>query len=334
MKKHFELLENMPFSAIVLGEKDEILYRNRMARGLLLPPTGMMRFAEEEREKISHEGIFAALLDGRRYFVAVMEIMKGKKSARQLFFFEDFGLLFLPVSEYLLEECNKLLSEGESYFTDAVNENASSAGLVSYCKRLSVRTRKFRQQRTAYLRMLAIRKRKKGESAVCNLMGFFSFFLPAIKEAGFSATASFDDDAGIQLHHDILTEILLHLFQFISLYEGEKEVRLKGKIKNGVYCLTLSFFDREGLFRLFGKYLLNENKKRTAPRFAAFSPLFSVAELCDEEKLDFALEKNGEDCRLTLCLPLAEYVPEQFLSAKTSERLESIIAKVKAFFEG
>lgn len=297
-----------------------------------MPPAGMARFAEAEKEKLRREGVFTVFLDGRRYFVAVMEITKGKTSARQLFFFEDFGLLFLPVSEYLLEECHKLLLEGENHFSDAMEGKASSTGLLNYCKRLSVRTRRFREQRTAYLRLLATRTRKKGESAVCSLSGFFSFFIPAIQEAGFSAAASFCDDAGIRLHHDTLAEILLHLFQFISLYEGEKEVRLQGESVNGRCRLTVSFLDREGLFGLFGKYLLKENKKQTAPRFAAFSPLFSAAELCDAEGLSFSLEKKGEECRVTICLPLAEHLPERFLSAKTVEDPETIIAMVKEFF--
>ena len=331
MKKHFELLENLPFSAMVLSEEGKILCRNRMARGLLLPPAGMKRFAEEEREKIGREGVFAAHLDGRRYFVAVMKIKKGRTMARQLFFFEDFGLLFLPVSEYLLEECNKLFSEGEKHFKVA-EETVSPTALLAYCKRLSLRTRRFREQRMAYLRLAAARNRKKGESTVCSLSGFFSFFSPAIQEAGFDATVSFDGEMGIFLHHDTLAEILLHLFQFVSLYEGEKEVRLQGGSDHGACRLTVSFSDREELFDLFGNYLLNENKKRSAPRFAAFSPLFSAALLSDAEGLGFSLEKSGGDCRVTLRLPLAEHIPERFLSAKDTVNLEAVIAKVKEFF--
>ncbi len=333
MKKHFELLENLPFSAIVLGEDAKLLYRNRMARGLLLPPAGMARFAEEERERVSREGFFTAFLDGRRYFVAVMEITKGKSLARQLFFFEDFGLLFLPVSEYLLEECNKLLLEGESRFSVDTEETASPSALLSYCKRLSLRTRRFREQRMAYLRMRAVRSRTKGKTAVFGLSDFFSFFAPAIKEAGFSAELSLDGEVGIKLHYETLAEILLHLLQFVSLYEGAKEVRLQGRSENGVCLFTVSFSDREKLFELFGKYLVKESKKHSAPRFAAFSPLFSAALLSDTYGLDFSLEKKGEDCRITLRLPLAANIPERFLSAKDSENLAMLIAKVKEFFE-
>ena len=332
MKKYFELLENLPFSAVVLGEEDKILFRNRMARGLLLPPTGMARFAEKEKEKVCREGIFTAFLDGRRYSVAVMKITRGKASARQLIFFEDFGLLFLPVSEYLLEECNKLLSEGEKYFSFPTEENVSSAALLSYCKRLSLRTRRFREERTAYLRMRAARSRTKAASAVCNLSGFFSFFTSAIKEAGFSTELSLDGEAGIRLHHDTLAEILLHLFQFISLYEGEKEVRVQGAAENGAYRLSIRFSDREELFKLFGNYLLKENKKQSAPRFAAFSPLFSAALLSEAEGLCFSLEKKAEDCLVTLHLPLAENIPERFLSAKDAKNMETIIALIHEFF--
>ncbi len=332
MEKRFAPVENLPFSVIVLGEENKILYRNRMARGLLLPPTGMMRFFVQEKEKVSKEGIFSAVLDLRRYFIAVIAKRYGKSELRHIFFFEDFGLIGLPVSEYLLEECHKLLKEGEEKILACAEKEHSSSTLVSYCKRLSVRTRRFREERAAYFRMRAARNRNPMEEATCSLSGFFSFFSPALKEAGFSTTLSLDHDLKIMIHPDFLAEILLNSLQFVSLFEGERNVELQGEKEEKTCCLTLRFFDREELFELFGKYLLKENKKNSASRFAAFSPLFAAALLCDGEGFDFSLEKKGEMCQITLRVPLAEHVQESFLSAKDKEYSRILSDMVKEFF--
>lgn len=331
-EKIFEQAEQLPFPVVILGKENEILSRNRMARGLLLPLAGMERFFEEEKEKLGGETFFSAFLDERRYFIAVTEKKNAKGFFRYVFFFEDFGRLCLPVADYLLEQSSKIFQEGEEKFTPLSDEEKGPAVFLSYCKRLSLRTRRFREESLAYLRMSAAQMRRREDGHVCNLSGFFSFLTQVMKEVGFTVDASVSRPVSAKIHPDVLAEIFLNLFQFITLFEGEREAAVRGEVVENECRLTVGFPDRENLFELFGSYLKKENKKKSTPRFAAFSPLFAAALLCDSEGLGLSVERCGETCFVTVRLSLTEEAAERFLSADEADVLRGLSAKVREFF--
>lgn len=331
--KTYEKTESLPFAVILLSGDGRILYRNRMAKGLLPPLSGMKEFISEKREMLSEGGFFFASLNGRRYCVFSSH---EETPCRRVFFFEEFARLFHPVADELLERGEALFRDYEErLLSDGIAEERGGAR-ASYLKRLSLRSRRFREEQRAYLRLVKATRRRKGEKEAWDLGDFFDEFGRVMVGLGFAVESSLPPETVIKFHWDTLSEILLNLLSFAALYEGERTIGIQGEKREDRLILRVLFFDREDLFRRFGNFLQDEEKrahtKKSLSRFMPFSSLFTAALICEGEGLLFSVDRVKENCRITLSLPVTEDKAVRFLSALDPETRRRLVQKAKEFF--
>ena len=307
-------LENLPFPAVTLSKDGNLLFRNRLAKKLLPPPSRLGRFLAREWNGAKEKAIFTATLEGTSYFVGLT-----RWEERTVFSFLETPLPLHPVfSRALLERARELLPDFDRAAARLLDEGSGGRKDPERLDRLSARIRRLREEEGAYLRLMRLSERSWDSPVSIGLFGFFRSLTAAMQKARVTLFVTCPSSAVSWVSPSVLGFVMVNLFHFITLFEGEDKIRVLVEAGEKESVIDLYFPDREGLFSLYGT-LTGERGEEYFPQALAFAPLFCAMAVCRDSGLVLRLLKRGDEGVLRLTLPAAPHMPEVFLGAKGAE---------------
>ncbi len=313
-----EHLEAFPFPVVVLDEKEEIFYRNRLAKRLLPPPYRLKK--QMKRDSFPQKrGFSQVCLDDISYFTAVFSFM-GRDC---VFFLENFLPFYESLSRVVLEEANSsfwnLLPFGEE-------EKHLSA---SFLDGFAARTYRLRQAEKDYLRLLQLRSRSFENIASCSLQGFFRHLSGLLLKRGIKLESRCPAEAAVRIDPSELTFIILNLVHFVFLFEGEDRISVFADKKKDGYRIFLKFADREGFLSAMKALLLGEEPLPCAMNCI---PFLCMASVCNKERFHWSVREDKGEVEISFVLPASDFLPDAFLSDTAAKEVQDLIRAEKEYF--
>ncbi len=327
IKEIAEKADCLPAPALAVGEKGEILYRNRLAKRLL-PVSGRLRPIIEKA--LRHGETFScATLDQVSYY---MFFFRERKSTVHLLVLMENTLLFHPgFDAYLMEEGLNLAKE---ILNVPKTESGSEVKTVAFFDRLAARTRRFREEGRLYRNYLMEEKRTRSDAFSCDLSSFITSLAEKLEPYRLRLTYRGKEGLCVFASPEDIVYCVLNLVQFAFVFEGERNLEICARKTARKVIFSVRLLDRENLFSSFSDLMWgNVQKKGGFSAAMGIPPLLSLALFCRREKERFLLRKEGEMCILEFSLPQTDLSSVGFLGTKS--RFEQVLLDriVREYFD-
>ncbi len=322
-----ERLETLPFPVVALSEEGRPVFRNRLAKKLLPPPSRLGRFLEWAWEGAKEKVILTATLEGVSYFVGLTRWSE----YTVLSFLETLLPLHPVFSRALLERARELFPEFDRAAARLLEKRTGGKEEKEHLDRISARIRRLREEEGSYLRLMRLSERSWDEPTSCSLDGFLRVLTGAMQKARVTLFVSCPSSAGVWVSPAVLGFVMVNLLHFIVLFEGEDRIDVSVEAGEKESVIELCFPDREGLFSLYGT-LTRTGGETVFPQALAFAPLFCAMTVCRECGLSLYLFRREEKGILRLTLPGSFRMPEAFLGARDARDDAAMAQWVREIF--
>jgi len=311
-----EWLESLPYSAVAVPEEKGRVYRNRLARRLLPPPSRLTEALRvSERELLSE-----VCLDGIRYLVVRLPAEK----ASLYCLFEHFS----PLQEML---SRGLVGRMQNFLWDLMDREEKGEPCASLSPdQIAARARSLRMHSDGYLRLLNVGEHLKDkERATCCLDGFFGYLQRALSACDVSASFRFREGCAVVTTGEELSFLVLNLIHLAHLFETERSACLEAREEESGVRFSIEFRDGgavasslEEMIR-FGK---------SGEGLLCSIPLLCVLRVCLERGIPWSVRRNGENLACSFLLPKGTEKPVLFLSDPAAEEVSALLRTVRTFF--
>lgn len=316
------MLNGLPYPAVVIGEKGQILEKNRLARRLLPPGGELKAFLQKIGEK-EEAPMFEATLSSVRYFVVVLPLNENRK---RVCFLEHFLPFYESFSKIVLDQMNEFFWQ-----LFPKEKSLTSKDLTpSFLDEIAARSVRLRGEEKAYLRLLDMRSYVPEKRVSCSVSGFFRHLSPALSRRGMKLDFSCSDDAAVLFSTAAFTHLVLNLVQFAYLFEGAGDLKVQAEETKRKIRLRFSFPDHLNFSFLCRSLLEGETEK--IPEALLSSPMFCVLCLCRKEKLNWSLSASAGRLFFEVSIPRAELLPSAFLSDTSAEEVKELLRLENEWF--
>lgn len=322
MNKEKSVLKELPYPAILVGEKGQIIEKNRLARRLIPGGAELKGFLQKIKEKEA-EPLFEASLDSVRYFVAVIP---ENETCKRICFLEHFLPFYEPFSQMFLGEMKDFFWQ----LFLGQESNSFRELTPALLDAIAARSIRLRDEEKAYLRLLDMRSYKPGERVSCSVSGFFHHLTGALARRGIHLDFEIASESGVLFSTAGFTHLVLNLVQFAYLFDGVEDMKVSvGETKRKLR-FSFSFPDHLNFSFLCSSLLKGEIKE--IPDALLSTPLFSVLCLCRKENLKWMLSAGEGRLLFEVFLPRAEILPSAFLSDASAEEVKELLQIEKEWF--